>query len=134
MQSYIQTWTSYDDLKADISEVKSLIQKVEDRIDCTQGEVDTLKGQVNEESKKHATYVELLHQKIAAWELKLKEEVEHNINLEQCTRRENFRFNESPESEDENCKAIICDVVESLGVDTSNPFPCSTQGRKEGRR
>ena len=78
--------------KADISEVKSSIQKLEDSIEFTQGEVDTLKEQVKEKSKKHATDVELLLQKFAELELKLKD-VEHNTNLEQHTRRENLRAN-----------------------------------------
>ena len=107
------------DVQADISEVKSSIQKLEDSIEFTQGEVDTLKEQVEKKSKKHATDVELLHQKVAELELKLKEEVERNTNLEQYTRRENLRFNKIPESEDENCKAIIYDVISSLGVNTS---------------
>ena len=107
------------DFKADINEVKSSIRKLEDSIEFTQGEVDTLKEQVNEKSKKHATDVELLHQKVAELELKLKEEVDRNTNLEQYTRRENLRFNKIPESEDENCKAIIYDVISSLGVNTS---------------
>ena len=107
------------DFKADISEVKSSLRKLEDSIEFTQGEVDTLKEQVNEKSKKHATDVELLHQKVAELELKLKEEVDRNRNLEQYTRRENLRFNKIPESEDENFKAIIYDVISSLGVNTS---------------
>ena len=107
------------ELKANISEVKSSIQKLEDSIEFTQGEVDTLKEQVKEKSKKHETDVELLHQKVAELELKLKEEVERNTNIEQYTRRENLRFNKIPESEDENCKAIIYDVISSLGVNTS---------------
>ena len=114
------------DFKADISEVKSSIRKLEDSMEFTQGEVDTLKEQVNEKSKKHATDVEFLHQKVAELELKLKE-VDRNKNLEQYTRRENLRFNKIPESEDENCKAIIYDVI-------SNPVPCGTQDRKKGRR
>ena len=107
------------DFKADISEVKSSLRNLEDSIEFTQGEVDTLKEQVNEKSKKHATDVEFLHQKVAELELKLKEEVDRNTNLEQYTRRENLRFNKIPESEDENCKAIIYDVISSIGVDTS---------------
>ena len=53
------------DFKADINEVKSSIRKLEDSIEFTQGEVGTLKEQVNEKSKKHATDVELLHQKVS---------------------------------------------------------------------
>ena len=61
------------DFKADISEVKSSIQKLEDSIEFTQGKVDTSKEQVKENSKKHGIDVELLHQKVAKLELKLKE-------------------------------------------------------------
>ena len=50
--------------KADTSEVKSSLRNLEDSIEFTQGEVDTLKEQVNEKSKKHATDVEFLHQKV----------------------------------------------------------------------
>ena len=107
------------DFKADISEVKSSIRKLEDSMEFTQGEVDTLKEQVNEKSKKHATDVELLHQKVAELKLKLKEEVDRNSSLEQYTRTENLRFNKIPESEDENCKAIVYDVIPSFGVNTT---------------
>lgn len=107
------------DFKADISEVKSSIHKLEDSIEFTQGEVDALIGKVNEKSKKHATDVELLHQKVAELELKLKAAVDRNTKLEQYTRRENLRFNKIPESQDENCKAIIYDVISSLGVNAS---------------
>ena len=98
--------------------MKSSIQNLEDSIEFTQGEVDTLKEQVKEKSKKHATDVELLHQKVAELELKLRE-VEHNTNLEQHTRRENLGFNKIPDSEDENCKAVKYNVISSLGVNTS---------------
>ena len=69
--------------------------------------------------KKHATDVELLHQKVAELGLKLKAEVDRNTKLEQYTRRENLRFNKIPESQDKNCKAIIYDVIPSLGVNAS---------------
>ena len=85
------------EFKADINEVKSSIQKLENSIEFTQGEVDSLKEQVKQESKKHATDVESLHKMVAELELKLKEEVERNINLDQYTRRENLRFNNIPD-------------------------------------
>ena len=75
------------DFKADISEVKSSIQKLEDSIEFIQGEVDTSKEQVKEKSKKDVTDVDLLQQKVAKLELKLKlKEVERNTNIEQYTR------------------------------------------------
>ena len=99
---------------ADISEVKYSIQKLEDSTEFTHS-----KEQVKEESKKHTTDIELLHQKVAQLELKLKEEVERNTNLEQYTRRENLRLNKIPESEDEKCYPIIYDVISSLGINIS---------------
>ena len=108
------------EFKADINEVKSSIQKLENSIEFTQGEAESLKEQVKQESKKHATDVESLHKMAAELELKLKEEVERNINLEQYSRRENLRFNNIPETEEEDCKALIYDVIEKyLDVDTS---------------
>ena len=105
------------EFKADINEVKSSIQNLENSIEFTQGEVDSLKEQVEQESKKHATDVESLHKMVAELELMLKEEVKRNMNLEQYTRREN---NNIPETEGENCKALIYDVIEKdLSVDTS---------------
>ena len=74
---------------------------------------------MKEKSKKHAIDVKLLHQKVAKLDLKLKEEVERNTNLEQYTRRENLRISKILESEDKNCKAIIYDVISRLGVNTS---------------
>ena len=53
-----------------------------------------------------------MHQKVAEFELTLKEE--------QYTRRENLKFSKIPESEDENWKAIIYDVISSLGVNTGS--------------
>ena len=108
------------EFKADINEVKSSIKKLENSIEFTQGEVDAFKEQVEQESKKHATDVESLHKMVAELELKLKEEVERNTNLEQYTRRENLRFNNIPETKDENCKALIYDVIiKDLDVDAS---------------
>ena len=47
--------------------------------------------------------MELLRKKIADLEQRVKEEVERNTNLEQYTRRENLRFNNIKESEEEDC-------------------------------
>ena len=53
-------------------------------------------------------------------EQSLKEEVERNTNLEQYTRRENLRFNNIKESEEEDCKEVVYNIIErDLGIDTS---------------
>ena len=76
------------EFKADINEVKSSIQKLKNSIEFTQDEVDSLNEQVKQESKKHATDFESLHKMVTELELKLKEEVERNINMEQYARRQ----------------------------------------------
>lgn len=53
--------------------MKSSIQKHEDSKEFTQCEDDTLKEQVKEKSNEHLTDIELLNQKVAELELKLKE-------------------------------------------------------------
>ena len=75
-------------------------------MEFTQRDVDTLKEQVKEESKKHASDVELLHKTVAELELKLKEEIERNTNLEQYNRRrQNLRFNKIP------CKVFVNQMI-----------------------
>ena len=65
--------------------------------------------------------VEALRNKIATLEIQLKAETENNIKLEQYTRRENLRFNNIQETEDEDCKTLIYYIIQNeMGIDTSN--------------
>ena len=65
--------------------------------------------------------------KISDLEQSLKGEVERNTNLEQYTRRENLRFNNIKESEDEDCKEVVYNIIErDLGIKTP-PESDSTQ-------
>ena len=64
--------------------------------------------------------LEELNKTIADLEKKLKAAVEDNIKLEQYTRRENLRFNNIME-EEEDCKSLIYEVIQNeMGVDTAN--------------
>ena len=65
--------------------------------------------------------LEELNKTIVDLEKKLKAAVEDNIKLEQYTRRENLRFNNIMEEEDEDCKSLIYEVIQNeMGVDTAN--------------
>ena len=64
--------------------------------------------------------METLTEHIAQLEQQLKEEVENNIKLEQYTRRENLRFNNIKESEGEDCKSVITNIIQNeLGADVT---------------
>ena len=58
-----------------------------------------------------------LRSKIERLEQQLNTEIENNIKLEQYTRRENLRFNNIIET-DEDCKALVYDIInKDLGID-----------------
>lgn len=64
--------------------------------------------------------MDALNKKIADLEGRLKQEVENNIALEQYTQRENLRFHNFEAKEHEDCKVVMCKVLEKeLGVDTA---------------
>ena len=108
------------EFKAYLKEVKSSIKELEKSVEFTQGEANSLKEQVKQELERHAVGLEALHKTIDELELKLKKEVERNTSLQQYTRRENLRFNNITETEDEDCKALVCNIIEKdLGVAVS---------------
>ena len=50
----------------------------------------------------------------------MKEEEERNLQLEQYTRRENLRINNIPETEREDCKTLVYDLIDrELDLDTT---------------
>ena len=62
-----------------------------------------------------------LNDRILKLEKKLKLETERNTQLEQYTRRENLRFNNIKEMEGEDCKALICDILQKdIKLDASS--------------
>ena len=60
-----------------------------------------------EQFSKSPEVTEALNAKSAKVETQLKQQIEHNIRLEQHTRRENPRLTNILETEDEDYKAII---------------------------
>ena len=56
--------------------------------------------------------IEEVNKRISDLEKQLKVEVEKNIKLEQYTRRENLRFNNINEEEEEDCRALIYDILQ----------------------
>lgn len=111
------------ELKADMKILKEKVKEIERSIEFTQGEVDLLKEDVkakDDQTTKLKQSNEELDRRISELTKKLKEEEEKNIQLEQYTRRENLRFNNIPESEDEDCKSLVYDIIDrDLEIDTT---------------
>ncbi|KAL9985252.1 hypothetical protein ACROYT_G007630 [Oculina patagonica] len=94
---------------------------MKESVSFTQSELDTLKEKAKENTKEMKDGLEDLSLKVAQLEKKLESAVEENIKLEQYTRRENLRFNNITEYEGEDCKALICGVIQNeMGMDASN--------------
>lgn len=108
------------EFKHEIVEMKHEIQSIKQSITFTQDEVDTLKEKAETNMTEVKGGLEELNKKIAALEVQLNAEIEKNIKLEQYTRRENLRFNNLREEEDEDCKSLIYKVIQNdMGIDTS---------------
>lgn len=108
------------EFKSDIKAVNSTVKDLEQSLNFTQSDIDSLKKQFKAESEERISEMELLRKKVTALEQSLKEEVERNTNLEQYTRRENLRFKNIKESQDEDCEKVVHDIIErDLGIDTS---------------
>ena len=123
-EGFLKLHTDLDKLrfefKTEIDAVKLLIKDIEKSLNYTQGEVEDLKEHFEMETKEHSKEVVALKKKIANLEGRLKQEVENNIALEQYTRHKNLCFNNIEEKEHEDCKTVICNVLEEeLGVDTT---------------
>ena len=104
------------EFKSDIKAVNSTIKEIEQSLTFTQGEVETLKEQFKTESEEQKFEIGLLKERISVLEQSLKEE-EWNTNLEQYTRRENLRFKNIKESEDEDCKEVVHNIIKrDLGI------------------
>lgn len=109
------------EFKHEIEEMKSEVTSLKESVSFTQSEVDTLKEKSKENTKDMKDGLENLRMKVAQLEKKLESAIEENIKLEQYTRRENLRFNNITELEGEDCKALICGVIQNeMGLDASN--------------
>ncbi|KXJ24437.1 hypothetical protein AC249_AIPGENE22572 [Exaiptasia diaphana] len=100
------------ELKNEVRELKETIKGIEQSLDTTSKDLNDLRVEFGKETLKTDSEVKFLKEKITVLEERLNKEVEHNINLEQYTRRENLRFNNIDESPHEDCKAIVQQILE----------------------
>ena len=109
------------ELKGEIDLIKTEMKDFKQSLEATQGDIDLMKEKAEKNLQETNAEVEALRNKIATLEIQLKAETENNMNLEQYTRRENLRFNNIQETEDEDCKTLIYDIIQNeMGIDTSN--------------
>ena len=100
--------------------MNSTIKEIKQSLTFTQGEVETLKEQFKTESEERISNTVLLKEGISVLKQSLKEEAERNTNLKQYTRRDNLRFKNITESEDEDCKEVVYNLIKrDLGIDVS---------------
>ena len=106
--------------KTELAGSKSTIKDLETSLNSTQHDVEDLVENVKKMTEDHTKTSRDLKSKIAELESQLKEGFEHNIRLEQYIRRENLRFNMITESEEEDCKALIVNIIHNeLAIDVS---------------
>ena len=102
----------------DVESVKEDVKKVaEDFLKST----NTLSGKIVklEQLSKSPEVTEALNAKIVKLETQLKQQEEEKIRLEQYMRTENLRFNNIWEIEDEDCKSVIQNIIQQMGIDSS---------------
>ena len=107
-----------ESMQEDVESVKEDVKKVaEDFLKST----NTLSGKIVklEQLSKSPEVTEALNAKIVKLETQLKQPEEENIRLEQYTRRENLRFNNISEIEDEDCKSVIQNIIQQMKIDSS---------------
>ena len=127
------------ELKTEIDGIKRTIKDIEKSLESTQEDVEVVKEDMKkvtedlskstntlnekivklEQFSKSPEVTEALNAKIAELETQLKQQIEDNIRLEQYTRRENLRFNNILETEDEDCKSVIQNIIQQMEIDSS---------------
>ena len=103
------------ELKSDMAILKEKIKAIEHSVEFTQADVQELREDANIKEKKIENLqkqTEEFSKRMEELAKRLKEEEEKNTNLEQYTRRENLRFNNIPEVEREDCKALVYDIID----------------------
>ena len=77
-----------------------------------------LKERTEKVLKETGAEMAALRSKIERLEQRLNTEIKKNIKPEQYTRRENLRFNIIIETDEEDCKALVYDIInKDLGID-----------------
>lgn len=109
-----------NDFKTDMDEKRRKIRELESSLTHNQEEFNRLSEEAVETSEQLEKAVATLTEQIAQLEQQLNEEVENNIKLEQYIRRENLRFNNIKETEGEDCKSVITNIIQNkLGADVT---------------
>ena len=123
--------TDIDNLRLEFkTEIEELIKDIEKSLESTQDvesinedvkkvaddllkSTNTLNGKSVklEQFSKSPEVTEALNAKIVKLETQLKQQVEGNIRLEQYTRRENRHYSNITETEDEDCKSVIQNII-----------------------
>ena len=90
MSDLASTQEDVEDVKKDVKQVAEDLSK----------STNTLNEKIVklEQFSKSPEVTEALNAKIVKLEIQLKEQIEENIRLEQCTRRKNIRFNNISET------------------------------------
>lgn len=107
------------EIKSEIVAIKTVIRDLEKATEYTQQDVEDLKKKNDEQIEEKTILVqriEELEEQVQSITKELKQERENLINLEQYTRKENLIFNQIPESDDENCKDKIKNILENMGI------------------
>lgn len=87
-------------------------------LSATQGDVELLKEKTEKDLKETSEEMAALRSKIEWLEQRLNTEIENNIKLEQYTQKENLCFNNIIETDKEDCKALLYDIIKDLGIQT----------------
>ena len=107
------------EIKSEIVAIKTVIRDLEKATEYTQQDVEDLKKKNDEQIEEKTILVqriEELEEQVQSITKELKQERENLINLEQYTRKENLIFNQIQESDDENCKEKIKNILENVGI------------------
>ena len=107
------------EIKSEISAIKTVIRDLEKAMNYTESEVEDLKKRNDEERtgrEELSQKLENLEREMINLRKELQQEKEKRINLEQYTRRENLIFNRIPESQSENCKETVKEIINDMGI------------------
>ena len=118
--NFAQAMSEINNLCADVNARLSILKNATDdlrtSLDAAWVDIEALK-QLYEQNK-------LQLAELAEWKCRLQTEVSATkaraIKLDNYTRRENIRLLNVPESQDENCKEILCGVMAAVKIEGAN--------------
>ena len=125
------------EFKSDVEKIEHEMKEITQGLNSAQGDVEMLKEKIDKDSKETTTELDALRSKVVDLELRLNAEIENNVRLEQYTRRENLRFNNINETDGEDCKAIIYNIIDNdlgIGKDGIRFHAVHRVGKKAERR